>query len=43
MVEAAHEGLLLISRARRSVEPLLTIAAAFETLIDGALPLRQTP
>ena len=38
MVEAAHEGLLLISRARRSVEPLMIMAAEFEELIDGALP-----
>ncbi len=42
MVEAAHEGLFLISRARRSVEPLLIMAAEFETLIDGALPRRRT-
>jgi hypothetical protein len=41
MVEATHEGLFLISRARRSVEPLLIMAAEFETLIDGALPRRR--
>ena len=38
MVEATQEGLFLIARTRRSVAPLMVMAAEFEALIDGALP-----
>lgn len=43
MVEATHEGLFLIARARRSIEPLLVVAAEVEELIDSTLPERPAP
>lgn len=43
MVEATHEGLLLIARARRDVGPLLSVAAELETHIDAALRPRPSP
>ena len=40
MVEATHEGLFLIARARRDIAPLTTGAAELEALIDRAIPAR---
>jgi len=38
MVEATHEGLFLIARARRDIAPLITGAVELEVLIDDATP-----
>ncbi len=38
MVEATHEGLFLIARARRDIAPLMTGAVELEALIDDAIP-----
>ena len=38
MVEATHEGLFLIARARRNVAPLTTGAAELESIVDSAIP-----
>jgi TetR/AcrR family transcriptional regulator, lmrAB and yxaGH operons repressor len=38
MVEATHEGLFLIARARRDIAPLTTGAVELESLIDDATP-----
>jgi len=38
MVEATHEGLFLIARARRDIAPLITGAGELESLVDDATP-----
>ena len=38
IVEASFEGLLIICRAERNIEPMLTAARELETLVDAALP-----
>ncbi len=38
MVEATHEGLFLIARARRDTAPLTTGAAELESIVDSAIP-----
>jgi TetR/AcrR family transcriptional repressor of lmrAB and yxaGH operons len=41
LVESSIEGLLLIARAYRDVDPVMTVAAELETIIKSALPKRR--